>query len=288
MPIPGDKIAEVLRKLLKKEVKKFKKPLKLVDFLVGDGADQISFVASKKKIATKLGIKFELIHIEKIPSFQEFIMQIKAQSEDPTVTGIIIQQPLPAQLNTDSVYDFIHQKKEIEGHRRKPLFIPPLGLATLTLLKYAYGYAKLDSNLLVNFAKDRVLLKRVLRNEKVVLIGRGIVGGQPIGKTLSEVGINFINVNSSTPNPSDYYKEADIIITAVGKKVLKPDMLKPGVILISAGLRRENGKLRGDYDENEVEKITKMYSPTPKGIGPVDVLYLYYNLIQAAKLQLKK
>jgi len=130
-------------------------------------------------------------------------------------------------------------------------------------------------------------LKRVLRNERVVLIGRGIVGGQPIGKTLSEVGINFINVNSTTPSPSEYYKEADVIITAVGKRVLKPDMLKPGVILISAGLRRENGKLRGDYEETEVEKIAKFYSPTPKGIGPVDVLYLYSNLIQAAKLQKK-
>ena len=265
-----------------------KKPLKLVDFLVGDGADQISFVASKKKIATRLGIEFDLIHIEKIPSFEQFIGQVKLQSDDPSVTGIIIQQPLPSQLNTDSVYDFIQAKKEIEGHRRKPLFIPPLGLATLTLLKYAYGQAKLDSGLLINFSLDRAMLKRILRNERVILIGRGIVGGQPIGRTLSETGINYININSTTPEPAEYYKEADIIITAVGKRVIRSEMLKPGVVLISAGLRRENGKLRGDYDETDVANIAKFYSPTPKGIGPVDVLYLYSNLVQAAKLQYKK
>lgn len=287
MEIPGSKIAEVIEKLLIKEVAKFKKPLKLIDFLVGEGADQISFVASKKKIATRLGIKFELVHIQKIPSFEKFIKEVKDQSDDPTVTGIIIQQPLPSQLNTDSVYDFIHPKKEIEGHRKKPLFIPPLGLATLTLLKYVYGHARLDSNLLINFNRDRALLKRVLRNERVVLIGRGIVGGQPIGKTLSETGINYININSTTPNPTEYYKEADIIITAVGKRIIKSDMVKPGVVLISAGLRREDGKLRGDYDEKDIANIAKFYSPTPKGIGPVDVLYLYSNLIQAAKLQKK-
>ena len=74
-------------------------------------------------------------------------------------------------------------------------------------------------------------------------------------------------------------------MTAVGKKILTPDVLKPEVILINVGLRRENNKLKGDYDEKEIKEIASFYSSTPGGIGPVDVLYLYKNLIEAAKLQ---
>ena len=285
MEVPGEKLAIAIEKALKKGVKKLKKPLRLTTFLIGESADQISFVARKKLAATRLGIKFEFVHIKTTPSFEKFINQVRTKSQEPETTGIIIQQPLPPQLNTESVYDFVTAKKEIEGHRRKPLFTPPLGLAILTVLKYVYGASKLNEDLLIDFARDRALLKRIMRNEKVVLMGRGMVGGKPIGKTLTEVGINYININSTTPNPGEYIKDADVIITAVGKKVLTPEMLKPGVILINAGLRRENGKLRGDYDEKEVKDIARYYTPTPKGTGPLDVLYLYNNLIEAAKMQ---
>ncbi len=76
-----------------------------------------------------------------------------------------------------------------------------------------------------------------------------------------------------------------MIITAVGKKVLTPQMLKKGVILINVGLRRENNKLKGDYDEKEIKDIASFYTPTPGGVGPIDVVYLFKNLVDAAKLQ---
>ena len=120
----------------------------------------------------------------------------------------------------------------------------------------------------------------------MVLIGRGITGGTPIGKTLTVARINYINVNSITPDPHSYYKEADVIISAVGKKIINPDMLKPNVALINVGLRKENGNLKGDYEEKEIKKIASFYTKTPGGVGPIDVLYLYKNLIDAAKLQM--
>ena len=116
-------------------------------------------------------------------------------------------------------------------------------------------------------------------------MGRGITGGLPIGKTLTKVKLNYIGINSVTPEPEAYIKEADIVITAVGKKILKPEHLKQGVVLLNVGLRREKGKLKGDYDEKEIRDIASLYSPTPGGIGPIDVLYLFYNLIQSATLQ---
>jgi methylenetetrahydrofolate dehydrogenase (NADP+) / methenyltetrahydrofolate cyclohydrolase len=119
------------------------------------------------------------------------------------------------------------------------------------------------------------------------LVGRGLTGGLPIGKALSFLNIPFLNTNSQTTDPHEYYKDADIIISAVGKKIIKKEMLKPNVILLNVGLRKElDESLKGDYEEKEISDIASFYSTTPGGIGPIDVLYLYKNLIDAAKLQL--
>ncbi len=288
MEINGKKISKTIEAVLKKEVKKIskKEKLKLVVFLVGSSPDQLSFVKIKAKTASRLGIKFEFIHFKETPMFEEFMHKIKIKSLDKTVTGIIIQQPLPAQLSTESIYEYIDTAKEIEGHKRKTPFYPPIGLAVLTILKHVFSANReITKNLLIDWSKDRRFFKYALRNKKIVLVGRGLTGGGPIGKTLSEARINYIGINSTTPEPESYYREADVIITAVGNKVLLPQFLKPGVILINVGVRKEKGSLKGDYDAKEVKNIAGYYTPTPGGIGPIDVLYLYKNLLDGAKLK---
>lgn len=286
MKIPCEDITEILKKNLKKRVKQLKKKKytpKLVTFLVGDSSDQISYVSQKQKMAKALGISFQFKQIKQIPSFADFANMLKNSSNDKEVTGIIIQQPLPSRLYTETVYNFIPPVKEIEGHHPKTEYFPPIGLAVLTVLKYALQGQKISKKLLIDPKSDISLFKQILKHKKVVVVGRGPTGGQPIGKTLSFFKIGFININSKTPEPEQYYKEADVLITAVGKKIIKPEMLKEGVILINVGLRRENVKLKGDYDEKEIKKVTSWYTATPKGIGPIDVLYLYENLIEAAE-----
>ena len=288
MEIDGKKIALFIEKQVKKEVqqlKKKKKKVSLAVFLVGTSPDQLSFVKIKSKVAHRMGIDYKLIHLKTVPNFISFMNSIKQEVNDPAVNGIIIQQPLPAQLSTDSIYDYVSVAKEIEGHRRKAIFYPPVGLAVLTVIKYIFSGKKIDNRLIVNLNKDKGFFKKFLKNKKVVLVGRGITGGKPIGHVLQEAKINYININSQTINPEEYLKSADIIISAVGKQVIEPAQLKPGVILINVGLRKENGKLKGDYDEKEIKKIASYYTPTPGGVGPIDVLYLYKNLVDAAKLQ---
>lgn len=288
MQIPGKKIALTLEHLLKKEVavlKRKKKRLKLTTVLVGKQNDQISFVKIKSSIAKRIGVDFELVHLKNTPSFENFMHIIKDSSYDPQTTGIIIQQPLPAQLSTESLYDYIPNIKEIEGHKYKSPFLPPIGLAVLTVLKFIYGSEKFDKNLQVDVKKDLNFFRKTFRSKKIVLVGRGFTGGKPIGQSLKEVKINYININSQTPDPQTYYREADIIITAVGKKIIDASMLKQGVVLINVGLRREGKTLKGDYEEKEIKRIANFYTPTPGGVGPIDVLYLYKNLISAAKLQ---
>src|SRR3989344_1814831 len=159
MEIPGKKIATAIEKVLIKEIKKLRKrsPLKLTTFLVGSAADQLSYVKIKSKTARKLGIGFELIHLKSTPSFEHFMHKIKEKSDDPNTTAIIIQQPLPAQLSTESIYEYIPSLKEIEGHKRKrkSLFWPPIGLATLTLLKYIYSKSSKGKDLIIDIEKEK-------------------------------------------------------------------------------------------------------------------------------------
>jgi len=285
MFIDGRKIADQLLSILKKERKTIKKRVGLSVFLVGSAPEQLSFVKIKSAMAKALKIDFKLIHLTKTPNFIEFANLLKKEVLDPNVTGIIIQQPLPAQLSTDSIYDYIPLFKEIEGHKRKTEFIFPLGLAVMTLIKYVYyGKRKQDVSF-VNMKKDRVLFKNILKSKKIVIVGRGMTGGMPIGKTLGSLNINYISTNSTTVDPESYFKTADLIITATGKKVIEPEMLKPGVVLINTGVRKENGKLKGDYEESEIKDIASYYTPTPGGSGPIDVVYLYKNLIDAARMQ---
>ncbi len=285
MKIDGKRISFSFYSFLKKERKKIKGKISLAVILVGLSNEQLSFVKIKHQVAKNIGVDFRFFHFKTEPTFLSFLTKIQEISHDPKINGIIIQQPLPPRLDTFSLYDFIPQKKEIEGFHLKSPFLPPLGLATLTIIKSIYFKTTNIKKILIDEEKDKSLFKKFLKEKKIVLIGQGKTGGKPIGKVLHYFKIPYIGLNSKTAHPEQYLKEADIIISAVGKKVIFPDMIKNGVILINAGLRRENNRLKGDYDENEIKKIASFYTPTPGGIGPIDVGYLYYNLIKAAKIQ---
>ncbi|EKE14800.1 MAG: bifunctional 5,10-methylene-tetrahydrofolate dehydrogenase/5,10-methylene-tetrahydrofolate cyclohydrolase [uncultured bacterium] len=285
MFIDGKKIANNLLAILKKERKTIKKQVGLSVFLVGNAPEQLSFVKIKSEMAKALKINFKLIHLTRTPNFIDFANLLKKEVADPNVTGIIIQQPLPAQLSTDSIYDYIPLLKEIEGHRKKTEFIFPLGLAVMTIIKYIYDGKRKQDIVFIDLKKNRLLFKNILKSKKIVIVGRGITGGKPIGKTLGDLNVNYISVNSITVDPESYFKTADLIITSTGKKVIGPEMLKPGVVLINTGVRKENGKLKGDYEEKDIKDIASYYTPTPGGSGPIDVVYLYKNLIDAARMQ---
>jgi len=289
MKIPCSDIATSLKADLKKKVSDLKKngiTPKLTTILIGNAADQLSFVAIKKKLAKEIGVEFDFAHFKKCPSFLDFASQLREIAYKPSTSGVIIQLPLPAHLQSDTLYNYIPAVKDLEGHRAKSPHLPPLGLAVVSLLKFVASPHKKSGFLFSDFNNDKVFFKQHLKHKKIVLVGSGVTGGHPIAKTLHDYKIGFININSKTNDPEQYYAEADIIITSVGKKVLESKMLKKGVVLINTGLRRVGSKLLGDYDENDVKSIASWYTQTPNGTGPLDVLFLYKNLINAAELQL--
>lgn len=288
MVIPGKAIASLLEEELKQQVQEFKKdhpaPL-LRTILIGESTDQLSYVKSKQAVARRIGMGFDFVHIPIVPTFEKFMNLLRKHSSDVHTTGMIVQQPLPIQLQTDSIYNYIHITKEIEGHKAKSPYTPPISLATLTLLNYVYNHTAVDPAVLIHSIEEGAELRKKLRGKKIVIVGRGITGGSPIGKTLNSMKINFMSINAQTINPQQYYKEADIIISAVGKHVIDAIDLKQGVVLINVGLRKEKAGWIGDYVEADVEPIASYYTPTPGGIGPLDVTFLFYNLLKAAKHQ---
>jgi methylenetetrahydrofolate dehydrogenase (NADP+)/methenyltetrahydrofolate cyclohydrolase len=288
MKIPCEDIAVTLKKHITTNVKRLKKKKlkpQLTTILVGKSKDQLSFVESKRKIGKKLGIDFNFAHFKETPQFMKFIKKIKTVAETPENTAVIIQQPLPTRLYTETLYDFIPLEKEIEAHKKKSPFLPPIGQAVLTALKYVFIQKRTTESIIIDEEKDINAFKNAMKHKKVVMVGTGMTGGFPIGEVLTKFKINYININSKTPNSQAYLKDADVIITAVGKKVITPDVIKEGVVLINVGLRREKGKLVGDYDVKDIKNIASYYTTTPKGIGPIDVLYLYKNLTEAAEMQ---
>ena len=122
-----------------------------------------------------------------------------------------------------------------------------------------------------------------LKSKKIVIIGKGATAGKPTEESLKKYGLNPIVIDRKTKKVPEILKSADVIVGAVGKKVIQPENLKSGVVLIGIGLHRgEDGKLHGDYDDDEVNQIASFYTPSPGGVGPINLAYLFQNLVKAA------
>jgi methylenetetrahydrofolate dehydrogenase (NADP+)/methenyltetrahydrofolate cyclohydrolase len=126
-----------------------------------------------------------------------------------------------------------------------------------------------------------------LTSQSVVTIGKGPTGGGPIIKHLKHLGYSPIMIDSKTENPDVLIRKADIVISAVGRpNIITGQNIKKGVSLIGVGIARDsNGKLHGDYDEESIKYIATFYTPTPGGVGPVNVAMLLWNLVKATEGQ---
>lgn len=285
MKVPLQDIARFIKDDLAKQVVQLKKKKinpRISVFFVGDSESRLAHVKAQQKVARELGIEFDLIHLTVAPPFLQFANRLKALSQDPAVHGIIIAEPLPVALQSDTIYNFIPLVKEISGHRKKTTYLPPIGLTVITVLKYMFQSTTINAKLYPDLQKDPPFFKQALKQKKVVLIGRGQSAGQPIAQTMAQFRINFINVNAQTFEPEQYYQDADVIVTSVGKKVLKGSDIKQGAALINVSAHDEGGEATGDYEESDVKTIARFYTPTAKGTGAIDTLFLFKNLIQAA------
>ena len=264
MKIDGRKIAKEIFEELKVKVKKLRTKNiipHLAIILIGHDPASTSYIEQKDLRAEEIGAKTTIINLESKIQNSELKKLIEKLNDDESVHGIIVQQPLPSHINIKQTTEAISPKKDVDGFNSKSKFQPPIALAVLKIIKPFLSKSK-----------------------RIVSLGKGETGGQPVAEVLKKMNIKPIIIDSKTKNPKAITKNADIIISAVGKpSVIKPDMIKRGVILVSIGLHKgPDGKLHGDYDEDEIKNIASFYTPTPGGVGPVNVAMLLENLVYAA------
>lgn len=245
----------------------------LAIILVGDNPESVSYVGQKELKAIKIGVEVIVKRLKENTSESEILSLIQKLNKDPKIHGIIIQRPVKG-VSPQILDEAVLLEKDVDGFNPKTKFDFPIGKAVLRILEHVYG-SNNNRNQFVDF----------LRRSQIVLIGKGQTGGYPIIRTFEKLGIQFNIIDTKTSNPEFLLKNADIIISAVGKpEAVNLDSIKRGVILISVGLSKGNdGKTRGDYDEEEIKDIASFYTPTPGGVGPVNVACLLENLVIAAE-----
>ena len=258
MILDGVKLAEKILKEAEEKIKKEQLKIKLAVVLVGNNELSKTYIEKKKQACQRLGIGFELFNFPKDIRQDEIEKEIKKISQIQDVTGIVVQLPLPKQIDTDRVLSLIPAEKDVEGFvsgRKSPVV-----LAVERLLQ-EYGIS--------------------LDKKNILIIGKGRLVGAPIAKWLRSQGLDFNIVGKNVSDLSFFTKKADIIITGTGvPNLIKQDMVKQGIIIIDAGTCKIAGKTIGDVDFDKVCLKAKCITPCVGGIGPVTVACLCYLLTE--------
>lgn len=277
--VDGHKIASSIYSRLNKQVpilRKKKSTPKLGVILVGNDKPSQTYVKKKGQAAKKIGVDFLLKTLPAKTTTAQLIMEIKKlQQARYQLSGLIVQLPLPAHINTGKALEVIKPSLDVDCLTQTNLgklvtgsywIEPPTPGAILSILQ-----------------KHKVKLK----GKKVVIIGAGALVGRPLANMLMWEEATVSILNQSTPSLKAYTQDADIIITGVGKKnLLTGAMIKSGAVVIDAGVSFVGKKMYGDINFTSVSKKASLVTPTPRGVGPLTVAKLIENTVKCANKKL--
>lgn len=278
--IDGKLVAKVTREQIKQEVEVLKalnypNAIGLAVILVGDDPASQVYVRNKIKACDEVGIKSFLCKLPAESTFDEVAGTIRYLNENPDVSGMILQLPLPKQLDENSLLDLIDPEKDVDGcHyvQKGRLWTGRDSLVACT----PYGVMKLLEYYDIS-----------LQGKNAVVIGRSNLVGKPLAQLLLDANCTVTICHSKTQNLAEITSRADIVCVAIGKaKFLTSDMVKNGAVVIDVGMDRdENGKLCGDVDFDSVAPKCSFITPVPGGVGPMTVTMLLANTVKAYKAQ---
>ncbi|MFC1802060.1 tetrahydrofolate dehydrogenase/cyclohydrolase catalytic domain-containing protein [Patescibacteria group bacterium] len=271
--VNGRKIKDKIKSELKRKIKKLDKQLSIAVFMVGDDYATKKFINTKKKFADGLGVDIKVFNFSEEVSQKDLEESIKTESEN--FDGIIVQLPLPKHIDTKKILNLIPKEKDIDVlseeafesfKNQKSEVLPPVVGAIAEIFERSFWGVDYISG------------------KNVVVVGRGVLVGLPASIWFENMGGRVIVVDEHTEDISIHTKKADIIVTGAGvPNLIKPKMIKRGVIIFDAGTSESKGKLAGDVDPNCIKKA-KLFTPVPNGIGPITVAVLYKNLLKLSKL----
>ncbi len=278
----------------------------LTVILVGDSPASIAYINQKQKMGEFIGAKITILKYPKSATTRQLSQKINALNNDPTNHAILIQRPLPPHLDPQKLERLVNPLKDIDGFHPDSPYTLPLPLAVIKILEEIYqlkkaqgvasvgvpverpqGAKRLRTSDGENARQDPVGFIPWLQKQNIVILGKGPTGGGPIIKYLNKLGAHPTQIDSKTLSPDKLIKKADIIIPAIGKpNIITSKKIKKGAILIGVGIAKsEDGKLHGDYNEDNIKNTAGFYTPTPGGVGPVNVGLLMDNLITTTEKQ---
>lgn len=265
--LKGRPIAEKIISDLKESIERENLKPSLAVVLVGSDPASKIYVSLKQEAAENSGIGFELTQFSEEVSEEEILSAVQKLNLDGKTSGIIVQLPLPAKLDTQKIIDAIDPKKDVDGfsvQSETPMLKPVFPGAIMLLLESS---------------------GQEINGKRAVVLSNSHKFGSIMAGTLEQQGaIAEYILSSELENNLEKIKQADIIVSAIGKpKTVTGGMIKEGVIIIDGGISKDGKKVLGDVDEESVKGKASFLSPVPGGVGPVTIACLLRNVYKAAK-----
>ncbi len=260
--------------------------IKLCAVLVGSDAGGRLYAESQRKLSVQVGVQYELVELPEATAQTELLAAIDRLNADVTVTGIILQLPLPPHIDPATAQDRIDPYKDVEGvspanigwlFYDNPIIVPCTALAVVELI-----------------GRSGV----VVRGAHAVVVGQSRVVGRPITMALLTQMATVTGCHAATQDLAAYTRRADILVVAIGQpRAIGVDYVRPGAVVIDVGINRvvernaqgqEVRRTVGDVDFGPVAQVAQAITPVPGGVGPVTVAMLLRNTVEAARKQLRR
>ena len=274
--IDGKKAAADLREDLKQEVlelkEKYNKVPGLTVILIGELAPSKIYVKNKEKSANEVGLKSEVIKYPNDVEEKTISEKIQELNKDETVSGILVQLPLPKHIDKQKVIETILPSKDVDGFH-------PMNVGNLSS-----GY---ESSIPCTPLGCYLLIKKIepnLNGKKAVVVGRSNLNGKPMTQLLLKENCTVTITHSKTKDLKGECLKGDIVVAAVGiPELIKGDWVKKDAIVIDVGINKTDKGIVGDVAFDEVSKVAKALTPVPGGVGPMTIACLLKNTIECFK-----
>ena len=276
--IDGKELAKKIRNNLRIECEELKQKnikSKLVVIMVGDDPASKVYVRNKSKACEDVGIEYDEYLLDKETTQKELIELIKKLNDEKNINGILLQSPIPSNLDINEAFRTIAPEKDVDGFN--PVNVGKLVLNQDTFVSCTpYGIIKMFEEYNID-----------LSGKNVVILGRSNIVGKPLIHCCLNKNATVTTCHSKTQNLAQKAKEADILISAIGKAhFVTADMVKENAVVIDVGINRlDNGKITGDVDFENVKEKVSYITPVPGGVGPMTIAMLMNNVIKATRRQ---
>ena len=276
MIIDGKKEAAILREEIKNEIANLKKKTNKVPgltvILIGEFAPSQIYVRNKEKNSKEVGINSNVLKYPSDVSEDEILNKIQELNKDKNISGILVQLPLPEQINKEKIINAINPLKDVDGFN-------PVNVGNL-----ASGYKAIVPCTPLGCL---LLIKKVEKNltgKHAVIIGRSNLNGKPMAQLLLKENCTVTVVHSKTKNLQNECLKADILVAAVGvPNLVKKDWVKNDAIIIDVGINKVDNKIIGDVNFDEIKDKVKAITPVPGGVGPMTIACLLSNTLKCFK-----